>query len=161
MKIYFFNNAQLINYITISRMEFTNHLLEESYSYLDSIFVSIKNNIYDVFMDLHDDDDDNYGVLFNKTNNTEKTIVDIEEDMKGPLLIDELNSDVIACDEEEEDENLNQHNTAFVLDIDWNDPRNDAYYDPHDDCVEYPSFLHDNDGYGGYGSNYDGGYDSY
>ena len=114
-------------------------------------------------MDLHYDDDDNYGVLFNNNTNcttSEKTIVDIEEELKGPLTIDELNNDVIDC-EEEEHENLNEHNTAFVLDIDWNDPRNGPYYDPHDDCVEYPSFLHDNDGYGCYGSNYDGGYDSY
>ena len=69
------------------------------------------------------------------------------------------NDDIIECDE---DENLNEHNTAFVLDssqIDWEDPRNDAYYDPHDDCEEYPGLLH-NHGYS-YGSNYDGGYDSY
>jgi hypothetical protein len=144
-------------------MEFTNNIFEQSYTYLDSIIVSIKNSIYDVFMDLHDDDDDearSNTSLLNETNNSEK-IIDIEDDTKGPLLIDELNSDVIEC-QEEEDENLNQHNTAFVLDvdnIDWNDPQNDAYYDPHDDCEEYPSFLHDNGG--GYGSNYDGGYDSY
>ena len=144
-------------------MEF-NNVLEKSYSYLDSIIVSIKNSIYDVFMDLHDDDDDDEATsnisLLNETNNSEKTI-DIEDDMKEPLLIDELNNEVFEC-EEEEDENLNQHNTAFVLDvdnIDWNDPRHDAYYDPHDDCVEYPNFLH-NCG-GNYGSNYDGGYNSY
>jgi hypothetical protein len=144
-------------------MEF-NNVLEKSYSYLDSIIVSIKNSIYDVFMDLHDDDDDDEATsnisLLNETNNSEKTI-DIEDDMKEPLLIDELNNEVIEC-EEEEDENLNQHNTAFVLDvdnIDWNDPRHDAYYDPHDDCVEYPNFLHNCDG--NYGSNHDGGYDSY
>ena len=54
------------------------------------------------------------------------------------------------------------HVMIQVLDvdnIDWNDPRHDAYYDPHDDCVEYPNFLHNCDG--NYGSNYDGGYDSY
>ena len=77
-----------------------------------------------------------------------------------PMIIDELNNDdVIECDE---DENLNQHNTAFVLDssqIDRDDVRNDPYYDPHDDCVEYPNFLHNYDG--SYGSNYDGGYDSH
>ena len=144
-------------------MEF-NNVLEKSYSYLDSIIVSIKNSIYDVFMDLHDDDEEatSNSSLLNETNNSEKTI-DIEDEVNGPLLIDELNSDVILC-EEEEDENLNQHNTAFVLDssqIDWNDPRYDAYYDPHDDCVEYPSFLHDSDGDGTYGSNYNGGYDSH
>jgi hypothetical protein len=144
-------------------MEF-NTIFEQSYSYLDSLIVSMKNQLYDVFIELHDDDDEvvSNTSLLNETNNSEKTF-DTEDDMKVPLLIDELNSEVILC-EEDEDENLNQHNTAFVVDsseIDWNDPRYDAYYDPHDDCVEYPSFLHDNDGYGGYGSNYDGGYDSY
>jgi hypothetical protein len=97
----------------------------------------------------------------NETNNSEKTI-DIEEDMKYPLLIDELNGEVIWCEEEEEDDNLNQHNTAFVLDssqIDWNDPRYGAYYDPHEECKEYPEFLYNNDG--NYGSNYNGGYDSH
>ena len=160
----FLHNVQQINTHTLLRMEFTNNIFEQSYTYLDSFIISIKNHIYDVFMELDDDEEEatSNTSLLNETNNSENSI-NVEYDMKGPLLIDELISDVIAC-EEEEDENLNQHNTAFVLDvdnIDWNDPRNDAYYDPHDDCVEYPSFLHDNDGYGGYGSNYDGGYDSY
>jgi hypothetical protein len=134
-------------------MEFTNNIFEKSFSYLDSFIVSIKNNIYDVFMDLQDDDEEeaeSNSSLLNETNNSE--IFDIEEELKGPMTIDELNDDdVIECDE---DENLNQHNTAFVLDssqIDWNDP--------HDDCEEYPDFLHNYDG--GYGSNYDGGYDSH
>jgi hypothetical protein len=135
-------------------MEFTNNIFEKSFSYLDSFIVSIKNNIYDVFMDLQDDDEEeaeSNSSLLNETNNSEK--FDIEEDLKGPMtIVDELNDDdVVECDE---DENLNQHNTAFVLDssqIDWNDP--------HDDCEEYPEFLHTH-GYS-YGSNYDGGYDSY
>lgn len=134
-------------------MEFTSNIFEQSYSYLDSLIVSMKNQLYDVFIDLHDDDEEeaaSNSSLLNETNNSE--IFDIEEDLKGPMTIDELNDDdVIECDE---DENLNQHNTAFVLDssqIDWNDP--------HDDCEEYPGFLHSYDG--GYGSNYDGGYDSH
>jgi hypothetical protein len=141
-------------------MEF-NTIFEQSYSYLDSLIVSIKNQFYDVFIDLQDDDEEEAESncsLLNETNNSER--FDIEEDFKGPMTIDELNNDdVIECDE---DENLNQHNTAFVLEssqIDWEDPRNDAYYDPHDDCEEYPNFLHNYDG--SYGSNYDGGYDSY
>lgn len=144
-------------------MEF-NTIFEQSYSYLDSLIVSMKNQLYDVFIDLHDDDEEeeaeSNSSLLNETNNSEKFDIE-EEDLKGPMTTDELNNgDVIECDEE--DENLNQHNTAFVLDssqIDWDDPRNDAYYDPHDDCVEYPNFLHNYDG--SYGSNYDGGYDSY
>lgn len=135
-------------------MEFTSNIFEQSYSYLDSLIVSMKNQLYDVFIDLHDDDEEeaeSNSSLLNETNNSEKFDIE-EEDLKGPMTIDELNDDhVIECDE---DENLNQHNTAFVLDssqIDWNDP--------HDDCVEYPNFLH-NHGYS-YGSNYDGGYDSY
>ena len=135
-------------------MEFTSNIFEQSYSYLDSLIVSMKNQLYDVFIDLHDDDEEegeSNSSLLNETNNSEK--FDIEEEyLKGPMTIDELNDDdVIECDE---DENLNQHNTAFVLDssqIDWNDP--------HDDCEEYPGFLHSYDG--GYGSNYDGGYDSH
>lgn len=144
-------------------MEF-NNTFEKSYNYLGSIIVSIKNQLYDVFIDLQDDEEEeatSNTQLLNKTNSSEKTI-DIEEDMKYPLLIDELNCEVILCEEEEEDENLNQHNTAFVLDssqIDWNDPRYDAYYDPHEECKEYPEFLDNNDG--NYGSNYNGGYDSY
>jgi hypothetical protein len=144
-------------------MEFST-IFEKSYSYLDSLIVSMKNQLYDVFIDLHDDDEEEAESncsLLNETNNSER--FDIEEDLKGPMTIDELNSDVIEC-EEDEDDNLNQHNNAFVLDssqIDWDDPRNDAYYDPHDNCVEYPSFLHDSDGYGSYGSNYNGGYDSH
>jgi hypothetical protein len=143
-------------------MEF-NTIFEQSYSYLDSLIVSMKNQLYDVFIELHDDEDEeavSNCSLLNETSNSEK--FDIEEDFGVPMIIDELNNDdVIECDE---DENLNQHNTAFVLEssqIDWNDPRNDAYNDPHDDCVEYPSFLHDSDGYGTYGSNYNGGYDSH
>ena len=135
-------------------MEFTSHIFEQSYSYLDSLIVSMKNQLYDVFIDLHDDDEQeaaSNSSLLNETNNSEKFDIE-EEDLKGPMTIDELNDDdVIECDE---DENLNQHNTAFVLDssqIDWNDP--------HDDCEEYPGFLHNYDG--GYGSNYDGGYDSH
>lgn len=135
-------------------MEFTSNIFEQSYSYLDSLIVSIKNSIYDVFIDLHDDDEEeaeSNSSLLNETNNYEKFEIE-EEDLKGPMTIDELNDDdVIECDE---DENLNQHNTAFVLDtsqIDWNDP--------HDDCEEYPGFLHSYDG--GYGSNYEGGYDSH
>jgi hypothetical protein len=140
-------------------MEF-NTIFEQSYNYLDSLIVSIKNQFYDVFIDLQDDEEEaeSNSSLLNESSNSEK--FDTEEYLKGPMTIDELNTDdVIECDE---DENLNQHNTAFVLDssqIDWNDPCNDAYYDPHDDCVEYPNFLHNNDV--GYGSNYDGGYDSY
>jgi hypothetical protein len=144
-------------------MEF-NNAFEKSYNYLGSIIVSIKNQLYDVFIDLQDDEEEeatSNTQLLNKTNNSEKT-VDIEEDMKYPLLIDELNGEVIWCEEEEEDDNLNQHNTAFVLDssqIDWNDPRYGAYYDPHEECKEYPEFLYNNDG--NYGSNYNGGYDSH
>ena len=135
-------------------MEFTSNIFEQSYSYLDSLIVSMKNQLYDVFIDLHDDDEEegeSNSSLLNETNNSEKFDIE-EEELKGPMTIDELNDDdVIECDE---DENLNQHNTAFVLDssqIDWNDP--------HDDCEEYPIFLHNYDG--GYGSNYDGGYDSH
>lgn len=135
-------------------MEFTSNIFEKSYSYLDSLIVSMKNQMYDVFIDLHDDDEEeaeSNSSLLNETNDSEKFDIE-EEDLKGPMTIDELNDDdVIECDE---DENLNQHNTAFVLDtsqIDWNDP--------HDDCEEYPGFLHSYDG--GYGSNYDGGYDSH
>jgi hypothetical protein len=143
-------------------MEFTNNIFEKSYSYLDSLIVSIKNQFYDVFIELQDDDEEeavSNCSLLNETNNSER--FDTEEDLKGPMtIVDELNNDdIIECDE---DENLNEHNTAFVLDssqIDWEDPRNDAYYDPHDDCEEYPDLLH-NHGYS-YGSNYDGGYDSY
>ena len=142
-------------------MEF-NTIFEQSYSYLDSLIVSMKNQLYDVFIELHDDDEEeaeSNSSLLNETNNSEKFDIE-EEDLKGPMTIDELNNDdVIECDE---DENLNQHNTAFVLDssqIDWDDPRNDAYYDPHDDCVEYPNFLHNYDV--SYGSNYDGGYGSH
>jgi hypothetical protein len=142
-------------------MEF-NTIFEQSYSYLDSLIVSMKNQLYDVFIDLHDEEDEeaqSNSSLLNETNNSEK--FDIEEDTYVPMIIDDLNnSDVIECDEE--DDNLNQHNTAFVLDssqIDWDDPRNDAYYDPHDDCVEYPNFL--NNYHSSYGSNYDGGYDSH
>jgi len=142
-------------------MEF-NTIFEQSYSYLDSFIVSMKNQFYDVFIDLYDDEDveaESNSSLLNETNNSEK--FDIEEESYVPMIIDELNNDhVIECDEE--DENLNQHNTAFVLDssqIDWEDPRNDPYYDPHDDCVEYPNFLHNYNG--SYGSNYDGGYDSH
>jgi len=132
-------------------MEF-NTIIEQSYSYLDSVIVSIKNHIYDVFIDLHDDDEEEESncSLLNETNNSER--FDIEEDLKGPMTLDELDNDEVI--ESDEDENLNQHNTAFVLDssqIDWNDP--------HDDCVEYPNFLHNYSG--GYGSNYDGGYDSH
>jgi len=141
-------------------MEFST-IFEKSYSYLDSLIVSMKNQLYDVFIDLHDDDEEEAESncsLLNETNNSER--FDIEEDLKGPMTIDELNNDdIIECDE---DENLNQHNTAFVLDssqIDWDDPQNDAYCDPHDNCVEYPSFLHNY--HGSYGSNYNGGYDSY
>jgi hypothetical protein len=132
-------------------MEF-NTIFEQSYNYLDSLIVSIKNQFYDVFIDLQDDEEEEESncSLLNETSNSEK--FDTEEDLKGPMTIDELNTDdVIECDE---DENLNQHNTAFVLDssqIDLNDP--------HDDCVEYPNFLHNYSG--GYGSNYDGGYDSH
>lgn len=145
-------------------MEFTN-ILEQSYSYLDSLIVSMKNQFYDVFIELRDDEEEedeaeSNSSLLNETNNSEKFDIE-EDDLKGPMTIDELNNDdIIEC--HEEDENLNQHNTAFLLDtsqIDWNDPHHDAYYDPHDDCVEYPGFLHNYDG--GYGSNYDGGYDSY
>jgi hypothetical protein len=142
-------------------MEF-NTIFEQSYSYLDSLIVSMKNQLYDVFIDLHDDEDEeaeSNSSLLNETNNSEK--FDVDEESYVPMIIDDLNNgDVIECDEE--DENLNQHNTAFVLDssqIDWDDPRNDAYYDPHDDCVEYPNFLHNY--HSSYGSNYDGGYDSH
>jgi hypothetical protein len=140
-------------------MEF-NTIFEHSYNYLDSLIVSIKNQFYDVFIDLQDDEEEAESncSLLNETNNSEK--FDIEEEAYLPMIMDELNNDdVIEC---EEDENLNQHNTAFVLDssqIDWNEPQNDAYYDPHDDCVEYPNFLHNYNG--SYGSNYDGGYDSH
>jgi hypothetical protein len=143
-------------------MEF-NTIFEQSYSYLDSLIVSMKNQLYDVFIDLRDDDEneevESNSSLLNETNNSEK--FDIEEETYVPMIIDELNNGhVIECDAE--DENLNEHNTAFVLDssqIDWDDPRNDPYYDPHDDCVEYPNFLHKYDC--SYGSNYDGGYDSH
>ena len=150
----FLTNVQQINTHTLLRMEFTNNIFEQSYIYLDSLIVSMKNQLYDVFIDLHDDNEEeaeSNSSLLNETNNSEKFDIE-EEDLKGPMTIDELNDDdVIECDE---DENLNQHNTAFVLDtsqIDWNDP--------HDDCEEYPNFLHSYDG--GYGSNYEGGYDSH
>lgn len=137
-----------------------NNIFELSYNYLDSVFVSIKNQFYDVFMDLEDDENEPFCYLLtdNNDNNTKKIDIFEEEDLKGPMTIDELNCDETLC---EEDENLNQLNTAFVLDVDNIDWINDydPYYDPHGDCVEYPNFLHNYDG--SYGSNYDSGYDSY
>jgi hypothetical protein len=80
-------------------MEFTSHIFEQSYSYLDSLIVSMKNQLYDVFIDLHDDDEEeaaSNSSLLNETNNSE--IFDIEEELKGPMTIDELNdNDVIEC----------------------------------------------------------------
>lgn len=142
----------------------SNNIFELSYNYLDSVFVSIKNQFYDVFMDLEDDENEPFCYLLSGNNDNNSKIIDIvveEEDLKGPMTIDELNNDDASC--EEEDEKLNQLNTAFVLDvdnIDWNEVNNyDPYYDPHSDCVEYPNFLHNYDG--SYGSSYDDGYDSY
>jgi hypothetical protein len=149
-------------------MEINNdNILNKSYNYLDSLFVYIKNSVYDVFIEFVDEEEVGCFVYesqyVNNPNNLGDDEVNIEYD-KLPMILGESTNGTVDLDEE-----LDPHNTAFISEndeidwdkIDWNDPRNDAYYDPHDECVEYPGFLHDNDGYGGYGSNYNGGYDSY
>lgn len=149
-------------------MEFNQgNILNESYNYFDSLFVYIKNSVYDVFIEFVDEEEVGSFVYesqyINNINNLEDLDINIEYE-KLPLIVDDLNNDDILLDEE-----IDPHNTAFISEndkidwdkIDWNDPRNDAYYDPHEECKEYPEFLHECDGYGGYGSNYNGGYDSY
>ena len=149
-------------------MNFTNNVLEKSYDYLDSLIVSIKNSIYDVFIELVDEEEvgcfiyETQHMNDARTNNLENIDINIQYE-KLPMLLGDSSTDIDLDDE------VDVHNTAFILDsdqidwdkIDWNDPRNSAYYDFHEECKECPEFLHDSDGYGTYGSNYDGGYDSY
>jgi hypothetical protein len=146
-----------------------NNVLGKSYNYLDSLIVSIKNSIYDVFIELVDEEEVGCFVYesqnVNNIGNPENVEINVEHETL-PILLGESSNEIDV------DEEIDVHNTAFIQDnteidcddlddneIDWNDPRNYAYYDPHDDCEEYPSFL--NNHYGSYGSNYDGGYDSY
>jgi hypothetical protein len=148
-------------------MEFTNNIFEKSYNYLDSFIVSIKNSFYDVFIELDEEEYSDIEYLVDIVENkypNDNLDITIEEDSKGPMSIHELS--VVENGEKikNTDEEVDEHNTAFILEIDkidWSDPRNSAYYDPHDDCVESPSFLHNSYNSGGYGSNYNGGYDSH
>ena len=93
-----------------------------------------------------------------KNNPYDYAIAFIDKNVNG-----EKEQDIL---EKKNEENCSNH----ILQDDFNDSDSltysesseyqSAYYDPHDDCFEYGPFSDGLDNYG-YGSNYNGGYDSY